>query len=151
MTQYVMSALEFGPIVMERVIGQLDPTVLDQPTSSDRFTPREVIAHLADWEPILHGRIKQTVDRPGSTLVAYDEGERAVQQNYAAADPAESAKSFIKHRAETVAYLKTLDKADWDKASVHPERGSITVREWASALVGHDMYHIEQLTSVWNN
>jgi hypothetical protein len=150
MNPYVMSALEFGPTVMERVISQLDPTTLDQPTSSDRFTPREVIAHLADWEPVLHGRIKQTVESPGSTIKTYGD-DRENEKSYAAADPVESVRSLIKLRKETVEYLKSLDKADWEKSSIHPARGAISVLEWAAMIMGHDMYHIEQLTSVWKN
>jgi len=149
MTPYVISGLEFGPVVIERVLRQIDPKAMEKPAGEGRFTPREVAAHLADWEPILHGRIKQTVDSPGSVLVAYDEVQRGKDMNYTATDPFDSAQAFAKHRQATVEYLKGLEAADWEKSSIHPERGVMTVREWVMAVMGHDTYHVEQLTAVW--
>lgn len=135
-------------MVIERLIAGVDAAKLDTPTSEGRFTPREVVAHLADWEPILLGRIRQTVEQPGSTLEGYDEGQRAIDGKYSETDVVEQAKQFKGHRAKTVAYLQSLPASDWDKSAVHSERGPMTVRDWAAAIVGHDMYHVEQLTSV---
>jgi hypothetical protein len=147
MNQYLFSGLEHGPIVIGRLMEKLH-SQLDKPTGPDRFTPREVVAHLADWEPILLGRIRQCVEQPGSTLIAYDEGEMALEHDYAHSDPAAMAESYKAGRAKTVAYLRALPAEDWHKATVHPERGEMKVYEWAAALIGHDMYHIEQLSSV---
>lgn len=149
MTHYVMLGLEFGPVIIERALRQIDERTMGKPTGEGRFSPREVAAHLADWEPILMGRIRQTVERPGSTLATYDEGQMSIDGNYAGSDPFEMAQAFAKHRKATAEYLRGLQPEDWNKRALHPERGEMSVKDWASALVGHDMYHIEQLTSVW--
>jgi len=148
MNRYVLSGLEFGPVVVERIIGQLDPKKLDTRSAEGRFTPREVAAHLADWEPILMGRIQQSVEQPGSVLATYDD-DKSNERKYSESNVTEQLAAFAQRRKATVAYLKNLQRDEWEKSAVHPERGAMTVLEWAAAIMGHDMYHIEQLTAVW--
>ena len=112
----------------------------------DRFSFREVVAHLADWEPILRGRLETAVNTPGATIAAYAEGARAEEMGYRSWNVSESAGKFLAERRKTQAWLKTLKPEDWDKSVVHPERGVLTVRDLANMLLGHDLYHIEHLT-----
>ena len=121
---------------------------MDVPTQPERFTPREVVAHLADWEPILREeRIVVPIAQPGCSVKAYDEGDLAIANNYAASDPLESARTFAEERAKTIELLRSLDAGQWDAYFTHPERGRMTVYDMANLLVGHDMYHVEQLLS----
>ena len=148
MNPYLIPALSLSPSVFEKLASKIDPASLDSPTHPGRFTPREVIAHLADWEPILLERIKQTISRPGTELKVFDEGDLAVQHSYAKTDITEQLNLFSERRKETVAFLSSLRPADWDEHAVHPERGVLTVRDQANMLPGHDMYHVEQLVAM---
>lgn len=145
MNPYLLPVLKLGPTVIERLIRQIDPSKLDQPSHPGRFSPREIVAHLADWEPILQQRIRQTVESPGSMLQVFDEGEMAVAHNYGASDIEDQLRVFAEARKANVAYLETLSEDDWKKSSLHPERGELTAREQAFTEIGHDMYHVEQL------
>ena len=44
--------------------------------------------------------------------------------------------------------MRGLPESDWEKTAEHPERGAISVRDQAGMLIGHDMYHIEQLSGL---
>lgn len=149
MNPYLFSGLENGPLVLERLVGKLDGAQLDKPSSPDRFSPREVVAHMADWEPILLARIHQAVERPDSLVEVYDEGEMAVAHDYAHSDIGVQMGKFKDARKATIEYLKGLDGAAWDKSVKHPERGVMTVHDMASMFLGHDIYHIEQLSSAF--
>ena len=135
-----------GPELIRRVCGQIDETRLDEPSHEGRFSPREVVAHLADWEPIFLARIRQSVERPDSELEVFDEGEMALAHSYAQADIEQELRKYASHRRASVEYLRSLADADWQKSSRHPERGILTVREQAFTEIGHDMYHAEQLS-----
>ena len=145
---YLVNVLPFGPEVMSRLLDKLPAEALDKKPDPNRFSIREVIAHMADWEPILLVRLKQAVEQPGSTLIAYDEAEMAVKGGYSTSDPKEQIRLLIERRKATVEFLKTLSDEDWDKSVLHPERGTLTAREQAFTIIGHDMYHIEQMTAV---
>ena len=109
---------------------------------------REVIAHLADWEPIMLTRIQTGVDSPGATINAYDEGQMALDNNYAASDPMDMLRRWKTDRARSIDYISKLSDEDFAKPVVHPERGRMTVGDIAHMLVSHDIYHLEQLAEM---
>ncbi|MCB8932021.1 MAG: DinB family protein [Fimbriimonadaceae bacterium] len=146
MHAYLVPGLRFGPTIVRRLFERIAPARWDEATAGDRFTPREVIAHLADWEPIMLQRLVSAVEKPGSTVLAYDEAERAIEQGYAQSDPAQELDRFEAGRAVTVRYVEGLDPAVFGNTFIHPERGPMTVDDQANMLLGHDLYHLEQLS-----
>ncbi len=114
----------------------------------NRFSMREVIAHLADWEPIMLERIKTGVTNPGGGIKAYDEGQMAIDHKYSESNPLERVGAWRQMRAATIEYVKGLSQADFDKKVVHPERGEMSVADIAHMLVSHDVYHLEQLATM---
>lgn len=141
---YLLEGLEALPIIARILLERTDPIRLDTPTGPDRFTPREVIAHLADWEPRLRGRIVTALKDPGAAVPTWDEGELAIENGYATCDWREQVDTFTKQRQETIALLKRLGPEDWRRTFTHPERGPMTVEDQAAFLLGHDLYHAEQ-------
>ncbi len=146
MNAYLFPGLEFGPRIVERLVAQIPASRHDEKTNPDRFTLREAIAHLADWEPILRARIEKAIAEPNSPVNGIDEGIRAEEQGYGSWDVAEQLAVFKKERAKTIATLQTLAPEDWGKAIVHNEKGRQTVADQANQLLGHDLYHIDHLT-----
>lgn len=149
MNPYLFPGLEGSCKAVCHLLRQLDRSALDRPTHPGRFTPREVAAHLADWEPILREeRIRTGVERPGSPIVAYDEGQRAIERGYASADLEETLRVFAEEREKTIAYLRSLPKNAFAHTVIHPERGEMTVDDLANMFLGHDLYHVHQLLDV---
>lgn len=123
--------------------------LLDTPTHEGRFTPREVIAHLADWEAILREeRMGRAVREPGCTIVPYDEELRAIEHGYATSDVGTQLARFAAERARTVAFIESLTAEQLSHAFHHPERGATNVNEHVAGMLGHDVYHIDQLTTL---
>jgi len=147
MNPYLKPSLEFGPVVVQRQIRLIPTARWDEPLETDRFTPREVVAHLADWEPILRERILTALRAPGAPIEAYDEAEMARQNHYDTSDPEAQCALFLRERHETARMLRELAPTDWSKTVQHPERGTLSVEDQANLLLGHDLYHIEQLSA----
>ena len=50
---YLLLDLESAPDVLARLLADMsDPAVYDRTPDPDRFTLREMVAHLADWEAV---------------------------------------------------------------------------------------------------
>lgn len=147
MHPYFMRGLGFGPTVMGRLIKQLPYDEHDLIAEEGRFSPREVVAHLADWEPLLLARIKLAVESPGAAVEVFDEGEMAIRNNYASKDIFEELTNWMGARQRTVEYVGSLTKEDLQKTVEHPELGTQSAYDMASMLVSHDMYHIEQISA----
>lgn len=138
-------ALEHTPSILKEIFSlRLDMNVT-APTGPDRFSPLEVVAHLADWEVIFRGRIELALAQPGATATLYDEGERAAELNYAAADLHDELSKFTEERGKTVQLLRSLTPEQWKSTFQHPEKGTLTVQDQVTMLLGHDLYHVEQL------
>lgn len=145
MHAYLFAGLEAGPRTIHNLIAGIDSSRMDIPTHPGRFTPREVVAHLADWEPISRGRMQTAVGTPGATVPDLDEGKRAADQDYGSWHPIESAETFAQRRQETLAWLRSLKEEDWAKIAVHSARGPMTVYDYANLEIAHDTYHVIQL------
>ena len=144
---YAVPGLELSPLIVQRLVERIPPDRMDERQDPDRFTPREVVAHLADWESIMRERIRAAVENPGSTVAAYDEGQMAEDHKYSESDPREQARILIRERAVTVDYVKSLTAGDYGKTAFHPERGEQTAEDFINVTLGHDLYHIEQMTA----
>ncbi len=149
MNAYLYPALEASPDVLANLIKKIPVEKLDTPTHEGRFSPREVIAHLADWEVILREeRIRVPAGQDGAPVRAYDEGEMAEQNQYRLSDVSVQLATFRSEREKTIALLQSLSKEQLANTMVHPERGVSTVMDLANTLIGHDMYHVKQLSEV---
>ncbi|RYG47256.1 DinB family protein [bacterium] len=143
---YLLKGLELAPATVQRILDRVPDSAFDEKRDPERFTLREAIAHLTDWEPINIDRLRRGVEEPGCTVPGYDEGQRAIDLDYASLDPREQTRLYAERRGESVAYLRTLTEEDWTKVYTHSERGLQTVYEQAVTILGHDMYHVEQFT-----
>jgi len=76
---YLLTDLECAPDVLARLLADVaEPAMWDRRPDSDRFTLREMAAHLADWEGVFLARLTQTRDEENATLHGLDEGKVAI-------------------------------------------------------------------------
>lgn len=147
MHAYLLPCLNSGPLAIERMIAAIAPGEYDRALEPGRFTPREIVAHLADWEPILRARIRQAVESPGSTIEPHDEDQMAVDHGYASADVHDKVELYKAERRLTAEYACSLTRAELAHLVTHPERGEQSAEDLVGMLLGHDMYHVEQLSA----
>ena len=143
---YLLLGMQLSPLSMERLVRMIPPSRYDEKTDPLRFTVREAMAHMADWEPVLLDRMQTTISNPGATIKAWDESKRALDNNYAATDPLAEVQRLIDMREVTVRFIRERAEGHWDNHVIHPERGPMTLADQANAILGHDHYHIEHLT-----
>ena len=146
MSPYLFTGLQLSPPIFGRLIEAIPRNRLDEARVPDRFTPREVIAHLAEWEPIMRDRVRAAVVTPGSTVAVYDEDQMALDSRYSESDPGVQLRIFTEERQKTIEYFRGLTQEDLTGHAFHPERGRQTAEDFANTFLGHDLYHIEQLT-----
>lgn len=151
MREDLISALGSSPRIVERLLRVFPKERLDDRPDPDRFTPREVIAHLADWEHVILDRVRVANLRPGSAGPVEDPSERALSHHYGDKDVFHEAEVFESRRRTTIDYLGELNEVDWKKTFIHPEHGDISIRNYMVNIIEHDMYHLDQLTGYLAN
>lgn len=147
MNPYLVAGAELAPVALERMLHSIPEDRFDETAEPGRFTVREVVAHLADWEPILRARMEGALRQPGYTVEVFDEGLMAIRHGYSDTDVWQQLQLWKNERERTVSLIRELSKEDMLTPLVHPERGEQTVGEVAHSMNGHDIYHLEQLTA----
>ncbi len=142
---YLFTALASAPALFNHLLSGLTDEEADRQPDPDRFTIREVMAHLADWEPVFLERLSRmrAEDRP--TLPGYDEGQWAIDHNYAQTDWREQGSLFAERRAALVTFLHLCAPGDWPRTADRPEIGTLTLEAQALLIPMHDTYHLRQI------
>jgi uncharacterized damage-inducible protein DinB len=138
-------ALNATPGIIARFCANIPDAIADQNQGHDRFTLREVLAHLADWEPIWLERIQRIVQEDMPVLPNIDEGKMAELNGYKTTPVDVSLASFTKGRAVLVEFLQSLPDGAFERSCIRPEVGTITIKDIATLVLAHDTYHIAQL------
>ena len=143
---YLLRGLETTPDLLDRLLADVtDPATYDRRPDPERFTLREVLAHLADWEGVFQQRLRQTLSEDNPPLLGLDEGKLAVDRDYAHAEPAECRARFRQGRAGLLTTLRGLTPAQWERVGTHTEVGPLTLETQAVMIASHDGYHLHQI------
>jgi hypothetical protein len=113
---------------------------------SEPFTAIEQVCHVRDIE--IEGyqvRIRRTLAEDSPFLPSIDSEPIAKERHYGAADVAQVFASFRVARAETIATLRSLDAASFDRPAEFEGYGPVTLRGLVHFLCSHDQQHLSGL------
>ena len=92
----------------------LGPEAVGQPLAPGKWSPRQVLAHLADCEAVFAFRIRQTLAEDNPVLQPFDQDKWAA--HYAAYDASSALAAFTAMRHWNVVLVKSLTPADLARA-----------------------------------
>ena len=142
--RYVKNGLSATPIVLTSLNESTTPAELDNRPDPDRFTLREAMAHLADWEPIWKERIGRIRDESFPTLPDRDEEQMAIDNDYAHHDFDADLARFVSDRRELAATLATVTDEEWLRTAYREHVGEVTLFDSIVLILAHDAYHLRQ-------
>jgi uncharacterized damage-inducible protein DinB len=142
---YLLKALAAQPIVLDELIKDASADAWDNRPDPARFSLREVLAHLADWEPIWLERVQRIAKGDNPFLPSIDEAQMVIENDYASADPRQSAARYQSGRAELVDYLSRVPNEAWDMSGDREFVGTVTLQQLATMALSHDGYHMRQV------
>ena len=128
---------------LREIFAAYTPDEIDRSPGSNKWSLRELMAHLADCEIVFSWRIRQTLAGDNPALQPFDQdrwGDR-----YAAYDFASAQLTYEALRAWNVRLLSTLKLEDLIRPASHPERGTLTLQIILETIAGHDRHHIKLL------
>jgi hypothetical protein len=151
MKRYIFHSLEAGPRAIARILRVFPTERLDERLDTNRFTAREIIAHLTDIEEVHFARIKKVLSNPGYKIDAINAGERVETHHYHDKDVYHEVEVFESRREMTLELLRELTDEQLHIKCIAPSGEEIVLLEYAMSIVSHDMYHLEQLTAYLAN
>jgi hypothetical protein len=116
----ILTTLEGNPVVIAGLLIGLttNDARWDERPDEDRFTLREVTAHLADMEAVWHERIRRMSTEDNPFLPNADESQIARDNHYETSNPTESLARFQNERTATLSTLHSLSEAQWKRTGL---------------------------------
>lgn len=130
---------------LRTLVDTTDPARWEVRTSPDRWSAREILAHLADVEIVTGWRFRSILAADGVGVQAYDQNVWAEAFKYAQVERSEALATFTAARASLVSLLKRVDPARYEHHGLHEERGKETVPHLMRLIAGHDLNHLTQV------
>ena len=108
----------------------------------------EHVAHMRDYDEVSLDRIDQILSEDDPELDSFDTDVRAIERDYHAQNPFETAEEFRRVRSELVNRLDGLQDEEWQRTGRLPDAGPITLESLIQQLDQHDLEHFHALRDV---
>jgi hypothetical protein len=131
---------------LEQLSVALGPVRMEESPAPGKWTPLEILCHLADCEIVFAYRIRQALAEPHHVIQPFDQDLFAA--NYSGYDAQAAMMTFSCVRKWNLMLLRSLPADAMAKPITHPERGAMTFRELIETIAGHDLNHLAQLEAI---
>ena len=131
-----LTVLRQGPTAFEELVHGRSHEDLCRPEAPDKWSAAALAQHMADSETIWAYRLRMVLAHNRPTLEGYDQNAWAERLRYTDADPAEALTRFGVMRQANLALLDSRGPEEWDRVSVHSERGEESVRHMTRQEAG---------------
>jgi hypothetical protein len=138
--------LNASPGSIASLLEAIGPADVATPPAPGKWSPAEIVAHLADCELVFAFRLRQTLAEDNPVVQPFD------QEKWAAVYPGISAShalaTFTAMRKWNLELLARVLPAAATRPVSHPERGAMTFLTIVETMAGHDINHLEQLARI---
>jgi len=115
----------------------------NQPWQPGKWTVRQIMVHVAQWEMIFGYRTTCAVSMKEFAIQGADQD--ALMARTALIDGPTAFAAFDGARRMNAGLIQSLSATDRAVAIKHPEYGTITVNDIIVQIVGHGMHHLPQI------
>ena len=114
-----------------------------QPWQPGKWSLREIVVHVAQWEMIFGYRLACGVSMPGFSIQAADQD--ALMKHTSGIDGPAALAAFEGARRMNLGLVRALSAADRATTVKHPEYGLLSASDLIVQMTGHAIHHLKQL------
>lgn len=122
------------------VAGMTREQLLARPVAG-KWSTLEVVAHIADFEPIIADRMKRIIALPDAKLLAADENLFVTELHYQDRDLNEELAVVDATRAAMARLIEKLTPAQLEKKGEHSIKGPVTLASVIQGAINHINSH----------
>lgn len=111
-----------------------------------KWSPAEIVAHLADCEIAFGFRLRQTLAEDHHVIQPFDQERWAA--TYGDITAAQALAAFAGLRNWNLTMIEKALPHAAGKVVSHPERGTMTFKTIVETMAGHDINHLGQLRRI---
>jgi hypothetical protein len=119
------------------------PEMISAAPAPGKWSPAEIVCHLADCELVFGFRLRQTLAEDAPVIQPFDQDKWAA--TYPGVPASQALVAFMTLRGWNLRLIAAALPAAADRPVTHPERGTMTFLTIVETMAGHDLNHLAQL------
>lgn len=131
-----------GPQKLREAIAGMTDDQLDAKPVPGKWSTREVVCHIGDYEPIYADRMKRVIAEDEPTILAGDQAAFAARLAYGERDLEEELALIELVRKQMARILRSLTPEDFQRTGTHSVRGPVTLEKLLQQITDHIPHHI---------
>ncbi len=132
-----------GPALLRSAIAGMTAIEIDAAPVPGKWSTRQVICHIADFEPVYADRMKRVIAEEEPALMSGDPDVFAARLAYGQRDIAEELDLIEVTRRHVARILRTLKPADFQRSGRHSTDGPLTLATLLERIAGHIPHHVK--------
>jgi hypothetical protein len=134
-----------APKRLKKLLKGLSEKQLSRRPAPEKWSIKEIVAHLADGEVIMGARIRFVAAQDRPPLPGYDQDLFVQNLGVHRVKTKDLLHAFAMARKLNVQLLERLPESALDRTGLHAERGEESIRTMITMYAGHDIIHEEQV------
>lgn len=132
-----------GPNLVEQSIAAMSDEQLDATPIPGKWSTRQVICHIVDFEPIYADRMKRVIAENCPTFFGGDPDVFAAGLAYAHRAVGTELELLSAVRKQMATILRELKADDFQRTGNHSESGALSLETLLQRITGHVPHHIQ--------
>ncbi|WP_339726815.1 DinB family protein [uncultured Gimesia sp.] len=132
-----------GPEELRQSVAGMTPAEIDAAPVPEKWSTRQVICHIADFEPVYADRMKWIIAEDNPPIPGADHNLFAERLAYEHRDMEEELQLITAVRQQTARILKTLSPEQFQRTGLHSHDGELTVAHLLDRITHHIPHHIQ--------
>jgi hypothetical protein len=131
-----------GPQMLRQAVAGMTQDQLDARPIPGKWSTREVICHIADYEPVYADRMKRVIAENEPVISGGNPDAKAARLAYGSRDVEEELALIEVVRKQMARILRALKPEDFQRRGIHDKRGPTTLAELVERITGHIPHHV---------
>lgn len=139
----LINAYASGPELLQTAVADMTPAEFDARPIPGKWSTREVICHIADFEPVYADRMKRVIAEHEPTMFGGDPDLFAKRLAYDRRDIANELAMIAAIRRHVSDILRTLPDEAFARIGNHSEAGPLTLETLLRNVTQHIPHHVQ--------
>lgn len=131
-----------GPALLRQSFAGLTDDQFDATPIEGKWSIRQVVCHIADFEPVNAVRMKRIIAEDNPTMFGSDENDFAAKLCYSHRDIEEDMTLIELTVSQMLKVLQNCDIEDFQRTGVHSEDGPMTLESMLERTINHIPHHV---------
>jgi hypothetical protein len=143
--QAPLEVLQGTASTLADIVRDHSAAVLRTRPAEGKWTPNEIIGHLADGEWVYGCRLRLILCEDNPTLLGTNQDLWVAGQKHNDREPSEHVEMFRTMREFNLVLWKRTSLSDLQRTGLHNERGPESLAVMLRMMAGHDLSHLDQI------